>query len=81
MNKIPVSERAVTARLRRALAKDGKKLCACRPNSRWYGDFGDWYIVTLSNNALDSTHCDLEGWARELGVMKPYEVMDADVQP
>ncbi|CRI63748.1 conserved hypothetical protein [Thiocapsa sp. KS1] len=77
--KKPVSERALFARLSRRLAKDGDILKKCRFDSRWYGDFGNYYIVD-SRNAISATHVDLEGWAREMGVLQPWERLEDDAQ-
>jgi hypothetical protein len=33
----------------------------------------DYYVVSLSRNAITDTFDDLEEMARELGVLKPWE--------
>lgn len=75
--KKPVTERALFARLSRRLAKDGEILKKCRFDSRWYNDFGSYYTVNQFN-AISATHMDLEDWARELGVMQPWERLEHD---
>lgn len=73
--KVKVTRRALEARLRRHLATEGLTLKKCRFDSRWHSDFGDYYAVDASLNAVRETHIDIEGWAREAGVMKPFEEM------
>lgn len=75
--KVPVSKRAVVARVRRRLAKDGEFLKACRPDSRWHGDLGDWYTFD-GRNLITGTNLDLETVARELEVLLPFERLVED---
>ena len=58
--------------MRRHLEKEGLILRKCKKNSRWYSDQGDYY-TTDTNNALRDTHIPLEAWAREYGILKPFE--------
>lgn len=71
--KAKVTRRALEARLRRHLAAEGLSLKKCRSDSRWHNDFGDYYAVDASANAVRDTHIDLEGWTREAGLLKPFE--------
>jgi len=73
--KVPVGMRALTQRINRALAKDGQKLVTSRSNME-KSNFGNWYIVDISTNAVDAYHCELETLAKECGVLKPYEVFE-----
>ena len=59
MDKVKVSDRALEARIKRALEKDGQILKKCRADSRWYSDLGDYYIVNQSN-VIAAQHCSLE---------------------
>jgi hypothetical protein len=70
--KAKVSQRALVARVRRELAKEGEALRACRQDSRGYSELGDWYIVG-NNNLVSAKHCDLAALGRELGVLKDFE--------
>jgi hypothetical protein len=72
MDKVKVSDRALEARIKRALEKDGQILKKCRADSRWYSDLGDYYIVNQSN-VIAAQHCSLEKLGKELKVLKPYE--------
>lgn len=69
-----VSVAAVVSRVRRRLARDGESLGKCRTASQWYRDLGDYYAVN-DRNYLVRTHIDLEQLARELEVVRPWEVM------
>jgi DNA-binding response OmpR family regulator len=72
--KIKVSERALLARLRRALAKEGEILKTTRP--RDYSTLGDYYIVN-DRNCVTAAGVDLESLAREMKLLKPYEEVEA----
>ena len=74
--KVSVSERATLQRVNRALAYEGKSMKICRENSRWFNDLGRYYVVN-EFNAVDQ-HANLEGWARDLGVLKPFEEIDTE---
>jgi hypothetical protein len=41
-------------------------------------DLGDWYVVDLRTNAVAASHIDLEGWARDAGLLQDYEQMVKD---
>ena len=74
--KAKISERALVARIRRKLAKDGETLNACRADSRWHSELGYWYIVDTNTNFITARHCDLETLGREVGALKPFEELD-----
>lgn len=61
-----VTERALTQRVDRALAKQGRKLVAKRGT-------GGWAVIDLQRNTLEREVSELESEARRLGVLKPYE--------
>ena len=67
-----ISLLALEGRMRRHLEKEGLILRKCKQNSRWYSDQGDYYTVN-ENNAVRDTHIPLEEWAREYGILKPFE--------
>jgi hypothetical protein len=74
VTKIPVSRRAVTQRVNRALRKDGKVLKG-RPGR---GPKGRYYIVSLARNVVLEHDVDPEAIGRELGVLFPYEKVRDD---
>ena len=65
---MPVSPRALLARINRKLVHDGECMKTCRSDSRWWHDLGDYYVVDLSRNFLTHKHYDLEEWGRDLGM-------------
>ena len=75
MDKAKVSERALEARVKRALQKEGKLLRKCREDSRFYNELGDYYIVG-ENNFIQAQHCNLEKLAKEMELLKDYEALE-----
>ncbi|SDE10880.1 hypothetical protein [Paraburkholderia lycopersici] len=71
MEKILVTERAALQRVNRVLAREGSRMKVCRESSPWFGNLGRYYVVN-QYNAIEQ-HANLEGWARDLGVLKPFE--------
>lgn len=68
-SKVPITERALTQRINRALKKDNQKLCKPRTE----GELGGLYIINLLNNSIEASNCDLEKLGLECGALKPYE--------
>jgi hypothetical protein len=73
--KATVSERALFARIDRALKKDGATLRRCRPDSRRHSEVGTFYVVDLRRNRVRHKDVDLEALAREMGALKDWEVL------
>ncbi len=76
--KAAISERALFARVNRKLAKEFQSIRRCRADTRGYETLGDFFLVDFRDNAVLGHDIDLEGFARELGVMKPWEQLAAD---
>jgi hypothetical protein len=77
MDKVAISERAFVARMKRNLSKDGLMLKSARPDTRSYHDLGPFYTVN-DRNVVEHKNvelADLENWARESGVLKPFEAL------
>ena len=74
MKQTPVAERALIARIKRALAKKAEVLFRCREDSKWFRELGRFY-VSDSNRHLVQTDVDLEQLGRELGVLRSGEVL------
>jgi hypothetical protein len=78
--KIPVSERAVIARINRRIAKGGEMLRSNRSALKLL-KMGErpldplYYVVNPQRNAITGTVHDLEAFAQECGVMEPWEVL------
>lgn len=75
--KVQVSVRALEARAKRyAESHDNELLRKCRPDSRWYRDLGDYYFVDMSTNGVMTKDWNIHNlieWAREEGILKPFE--------
>jgi len=70
--KVGVSKRAVLARVNRKLAADGEALRAYRT----YQPRGEYYHIDLNKNWLIAEFTNLEPFAREIGVLKPWEKLE-----
>ena len=73
---VPVTRRALFQRLSRALAKKSERLIANRRPGP-VPDIGNYYTVDTKKNSVARTDVDLEEIGRELGVLKPYERLEA----
>jgi hypothetical protein len=75
--KVPVSERALIARINRKLASREEVL---KPNrsSKWESDLGSYYTLNVRLNSIVSKHLDLETVAKEEGVLKAHERLSAE---
>jgi len=67
---VPISVRALTQRLNRLLATDGKELRKTR-GAPAIDALGHYYV--LGANGVLSHHVDLETFGRETGVLATYE--------
>lgn len=75
--RVPVTERAVLQRVRRALAKEAQSIHKVREGSqlhaseRWTG----YYLVDSRNHVTGGVPdaAGLAGLARELGLLQPWE--------
>jgi hypothetical protein len=72
----PVSERAMLARLNRALSKEQKKIHRAKAGTRLEQEFGRYYSV--SENHIRDWHRDLEQWGRETGCLQPWEHLERE---
>ena len=75
LTKLPVTERALFARVNRALAKQGEFLRKSRPGSRTESFVGAFYCIDCRRNTVIAYNIDLEAFARELGVLADYETL------
>lgn len=74
--KVKVSQRAVTGRLQRILAKDGHKLCKCRGDTRQHQALGDYYLLDTYRNTVVDSQIEFEEFARKVGALKPHEEIE-----
>lgn len=70
--KVPITERALVARIRRRLAKAGELLRRTRGIDH---NLGAYYRVNVDRNFVVATHVDPEALGRELGVVHPWEAL------
>jgi hypothetical protein len=68
--KIPVNRRALIARVERALAKQGRELHADRMSNQT-----NFYVVDTEKQVVVETGVDIETLARQIGALKPWEVL------
>lgn len=76
-NKISVSERAVIQRINRKLRPHDEMLRKSR-GGRAMQSVGDYYVVNFDRNYIAQQDVDVEGLARELAVLKPWEKVTWD---
>jgi hypothetical protein len=72
IQKIPISMRALIARINRKLKPEWKMLCASR-GARAQQELGDYHVVNFHQNVIVDDHVDPEDLGRGLGVMRRYE--------
>lgn len=72
--KVPVSRRALIQRINRYLAERRQQLRSTGGRSATQRQqLGDFYIVDLENGQLVETRIDIEGYARQLRLLKNFE--------
>ena len=72
--KVKISHAAMMARLRRALAKEEQAIHRSRSGSI-EAELGEFYVVHTRLNSVVAQHVDPESWAREIGAVKPFEIV------
>lgn len=73
--KIPLSERAIVARINRKLIKEGYLRLKKARGGRAVASVGDYYLIDANRNLIHATHVNPEGYARQIDVMSKYEAM------
>jgi hypothetical protein len=72
--KVPVTKRALVQRINRKLLERHEQLLTARgENAR--AELGDFYIVGTHAGGVTDKHVEPEKLGRELGALKPYEVL------
>ena len=66
---IPVTARALLARINRKQRKDFLAVRRCRADSRAFSTLGSFYELDTYRNLITGRHLDLERYARDSGVM------------
>jgi hypothetical protein len=72
--KVPVTERALFARVNRALTKKGEHLYKSHPGSALRDNVGIFYRI--ENDHIADANVNLEAFARELGVLADFEELE-----
>jgi hypothetical protein len=71
---VTLDDRAVLARINRALAKQHQHLRKCRSDSAAYRKLGGYYLVSTEPTVqIVRTRVKLAVIAEELGVLEPFE--------
>jgi hypothetical protein len=74
--EVPVSERALLARINRKLAHEGERVLKKRSAwAAWGPPERDFYAIDINRNMVIADHVDLESWGKELGVFAEWEVL------
>ena len=75
--KVVVTEKALYQRINRKLNADGRALKRTR-GQRALIELGRYYVLDMNMNAVlyHYHNVNLEDFGRELGVLKPYEVVE-----
>lgn len=72
--KVPVSKRAVIARINRALAKENQTLRVSRSNAE-RSNFGEAFILDTMHNTVVAHQISINDLAVEIGALKAFEEM------
>ena len=72
--KIPVTERALIARINRKLQREGEALKALRGGLA-RRDLGEFYVLGAEKNRIVKTHVSPETLGRELDALAPWEAV------
>ena len=75
--RVRVSLGAVRNRVDRALRLENDRVRLKRSRgAKCVQDLGEWFVLEIYRNFVVQHHIDLEAYARELGVLAPYEEME-----
>ena len=70
---VPVTERALVARINRKLRHDLMALRRAPRTGKTPADLGDYYVVNHRLNIVQDTHVNLADLGRVLDCLKPWE--------
>ena len=76
--KAPVTMAAVRQRLRRKLMKEGDHGQVLKVNRKPDGVLGEFYLVDIGRNFVVDPDVDVVALAKQMNVLKPYEVVVKD---
>jgi hypothetical protein len=72
----PVPQRALLQHINRRLAAQ-KRVLKILHHDRLLGQLGRYYVVDMASNVVQQTHVSPEALAKELGVLKGWEQLEA----
>lgn len=72
VKKLPVSRRALVARVNRKLAIEGQVL-RCSKGYSCRLELGDYFLVDLHSNLITAQHVDLVELAKDQGTLRSFE--------
>jgi len=75
--RLKITERALIQRINRKLKQDGEQLRAAR-SQRMETSVGRHYIVNVERNFIAYQNVDPEELGRKLGVIQPWEELEAE---
>jgi len=78
-SKVKITERALYQRISRKLKHDGEQLRTARSQNVELS-VGRYFTVNVAHNYIDRQHLDLEVLGRNLGVIQPWEQVEADTK-
>jgi hypothetical protein len=74
--KVPISRRALIARINRKLANDGWETLKIARGWNAIHNLGEMYLLDVHRNAVTQTNVDLEDFAKEHGVLQDWEQLE-----
>lgn len=74
--KIPLSERAIVARINRKLTKEGYLRLKKARGERAVASVGEYYLIDANRNIIHAMRVDPESYARQIDVMSNYEAIE-----
>ena len=77
--KVKITEHALYQRINRKLKHDGEQLRTARSQNVELS-VGRYFTVNVAHNYIDRQHLDLEVLGRNLGVIQPWEQLEADTK-
>lgn len=77
MASITISKGTAIKRLNRAMAHDYLQVKTTRSYVA-YLEFGDHYVIDFNRNFIADHHVDIEALAKEWGVLRPFERVEAN---
>ncbi len=80
--KVKITTRALIARINRKLRHEGPmgQILKSARSERMELDLGSYFIVDVQGNYIHDHHIDPEKLGRELGILQPWEELEAGAE-